>query len=157
MKPAYRGIAVLVAHCALVLSVAGKYTWDRGNLPRAWANATPIDPSLPIRGRYVTMQLRVEPHETNVESSVARIAAENGHLVAYADSKGTHSIWRRRPDVWLLTEPVPFFIPEHATDPSLRAPGEELWVEVSVPPSGPPRPIRLAVKKNGVMQPLAFE
>jgi hypothetical protein len=157
MKPAYRGIAVLMAHCALVLSVAGKYTWDRSRLPRAWANATPIDPSLPIRGRYVTMQLRVEPRDTNVESSVARIVAENGHLVAYADLKGTHLIWRRRPDVWILTEPVPFFIPEHATDPSLRAPGEELWVEVSVPPNGPPRPIRLAVKKDGVLKPLALD
>ena len=43
MKPAYRGIAITVLHCLLVLTVAGKYAWDRDRLPRAWANATPIE------------------------------------------------------------------------------------------------------------------
>jgi len=42
-----------------------------------------------------------------------------------------------------------YFIPEHVPDPSLRPPGEELWVEVTLPRRGPPRPIRLAVKKDG--------
>jgi hypothetical protein len=157
MKSLYRGIAILVVHCALIMSVAGKYAWDRGHLPRAWANATPVDPSLPIRGRYITMQLRAEPRDISNESSVVRIAAENGRLVAYPDIKGTHLVWRRRPDLWILTEPVAFFLPEHASDPSARAPGEELWVEVSVPPSGPPRPIRLAVKKDGVLTPLRLD
>jgi hypothetical protein len=54
------------------------------------------------------------------------------------------------------TGPVAFFIPEHVPDPSRRAPGEELWVEVTVPKKGPPRPIRLGVKKNGVLTPLAL-
>ena len=52
------------------------------------------------------------------------------------------------------SEPVAFFIPEHIPDPSRRPAGEELWVEVTVPRSGPPRPIRLAVVKNGVFTPL---
>ncbi len=30
-----------------------------------------------------------------------------------------------------LSEPVAFFIPEHAPDPSRRDPGEELWGEVT--------------------------
>ena len=47
-----------------------------------------------------------------------------------------------------------FFIPEHVPDPSFRAPGEELWAEVTLPRKGPPRPIRLAVKKDGVLTPL---
>ena len=50
--------------------------------------------------------------------------------------------------------PVAYFIPEHAQDPSRRAPGEELWVEATLPPKGPPRPIRLGVKKDGVLTPL---
>ena len=50
--------------------------------------------------------------------------------------------------------PVAFFIPEHVPDPSQRTTGEELWVEVTLPPEGPPRPIRLGVKKNGVLQAL---
>ena len=53
-----------------------------------------------------------------------------------------------------LLDPVAFFIPEHIPDPSFRPKGEELWVEVSVPKKGPPRPIRLGVKKDNVLTPL---
>jgi hypothetical protein len=154
MKPAYRGTALLVLQCLLVLSVAGKYAWDRDRLPRAWANATPVDPSLPIRGRYVTLQLHVEPGDISTAWSSARLAAENGRLVAHPVPFGGQVIWRRSSEIWLLGEPVAFFIPEHAADPSRLARGEELWVEVSVPPNGPPRPLRLAIKKDGVLRPL---
>ena len=51
-------------------------------------------------------------------------------------------------------EVLAFFIPEHVPDPSVRAPGEELWVEVTLPRKGAPRPIRLGVKKDGVLTPL---
>ena len=47
-----------------------------------------------------------------------------------------------------------FFIPEHVPDPSFRPQGEELWVEVTIPRRGAPRPIRLGVKKDGVLTPL---
>jgi hypothetical protein len=49
---------------------------------------------------------------------------------------------------------IAFFIPEDVPDPSIRARGEELWAEVTLPRKGPPRPIRLAVKKDGVLTPL---
>lgn len=52
------------------------------------------------------------------------------------------------------SEQIAFFIPEHIPDPSIRAAGEELWAEVTMPRTGAPRPIRLAVKKNGVLTPL---
>ena len=154
MKTAYRGAALMALHCLLVLTVAGKYAWDRGRLPRAWANATPVDPNLPIRGRYVTMQLHVEAGDASSDWSTARLSAVNGHLVAHTVSTGGLAIWRRRPDLWILSEPVAFFIPEHAADPSRLAAGEELWVEVSVPPKGPPRPLRLGIKKDGVLKPM---
>lgn len=51
-------------------------------------------------------------------------------------------------------QPLAFFIPEHVPDPSVRAAGEELWAEVTLPRKGGPRPIRLAVKKDGVLTPL---
>ncbi|MBI4909812.1 MAG: GDYXXLXY domain-containing protein [Acidobacteria bacterium] len=47
-----------------------------------------------------------------------------------------------------------FYIPEHVPDPSLRAPGEELWVEATIPRKGPLRPVRLGVKKDGNIEPL---
>ena len=56
-----------------------------------------------------------------------------------------------------LDEPIAFFIPEHIADPSRRAPGEELWAEVTVPRKGPPRPIRLGVRKDGVVTPLDLD
>lgn len=156
MKPAYRGVTLLALHCLLVLAIGGKYAWDRNRLPRAWANATPVDPSLPIRGRYVTLQLRVEPGAPSTSWSSARLAAENGRLVANPVPSGGQAIWRRNPDLWVLAEPVAFFIPEHAIDPSRVKRDEELWAEVSVPPNGPPRPLRLAIKKDGVFHALDF-
>jgi hypothetical protein len=100
------------------------------------------------------MQLRVEPGDNRTDMITSRLTAENGRLVAHTDPKGTQLVWRRNADLWVLTEPVAFFIPEHAPDPSRRQPGEELWVEVSVPANGPPRPLRLGVKKDGVLTPL---
>jgi hypothetical protein len=41
---------------------------------------------------------------------------------------------------------------------SRRQEGEELWVEVTIPKKGPPRPIRLGVKKgDGAIIPLALK
>lgn len=47
---------------------------------------------------------------------------------------------------WILSNPIAFFLPEHVEDPTRLPPGESLWAEVTVPPDGPPRPIRLAVR-----------
>ncbi|MCP9848396.1 hypothetical protein [Cyanobium sp. Morenito 9A2] len=57
------------------------------------------------------------------------------------------------PDCAVSSSTVAFFIPDPIDDPSRRAPGEELWVEVTLPRKGPPRPIRLGVKRNGMVVP----
>jgi hypothetical protein len=46
-----------------------------------------------------------------------------------------------------LTEPILFFIPDTAKDPTQLATGEQLWVLATIPRKGPPRPIALGVKK----------
>lgn len=56
-----------------------------------------------------------------------------------------------------LNEPVNFYIAEHAANPTPAKQGQELWIEVTVPPKGPPRPIQLALKQEGVWKPLAFQ
>jgi hypothetical protein len=56
-----------------------------------------------------------------------------------------------------LETPVDFYIPEHAAIPSPLKAGQELWIEVTVPPKGPPRPIQLALKDAGAWRPLAFQ
>jgi len=53
-------------------------------------------------------------------------------------------------------QPLAYFIPDGVPDPSHRPSGEELWAEVTVPRKGPPRPIRMGVKKNGVLTLLAL-
>jgi hypothetical protein len=59
-------------------------------------------------------------------------------------------------DFRLLT-PVDFYIAEHAANPASVKPGQELWIEVTIPPKGPPRPIQVALKQNGAWTPLAFQ
>lgn len=152
MKQVYRGVAVAALQCLLVLSVAGKYALDRERLPRVWAMAMPVDPNLPVRGRYVSLRLRVDTPPGTPQWTAARLAAVDGRLVATPDPNGKVHVVQGS-----LAEPVAFFIPEHVADPSRRAPGEELWVEVTVPPRGDPRPIRLGVKKDGAITPLELQ
>jgi hypothetical protein len=60
-------------------------------------------------------------------------------------------------DQMRLVDPVNFYIAEHARSPLPLASGAELWIEVTVPPMGPPRPIQLALKHDGRWEPLAYE
>jgi hypothetical protein len=158
MRPIFRGIVVAVLQCLIVLSLAGKYAMDREHLPRAWAKAAPVDPNLPIRGRYVSLRLEVDFAEGTPKAgwSQVQLSAQNGRLVATGvpTGAGSEAILAAGTRPPFLVEPVAFFIPEHVPDPSRRAPGEELWVEVSVPRKGPPRPVRLGVKKDAVLTPL---
>ncbi|MBI1738821.1 MAG: GDYXXLXY domain-containing protein [Acidobacteria bacterium] len=168
MKPLYRGVLLAVLQIALVLSLAGKMLYDRATRPRVWVKTAPVGPDLPIRGRYV--QLRLEVIEKwspgrNKEVDLKRwwdqdveLSVENNQLTALRTDKrtGLRLLLPSPPRIApvVLYEPVAYFIPEHIADPSRRAQGEELWVEVTVPKKGPPRPIRLGVKKDGKLTPL---
>jgi hypothetical protein len=44
---------------------------------------------------------------------------------------------------------VVFFIPDTAEPPFPSKPGEALWAEVTVPALGRPRPIQLAISRDG--------
>ncbi len=144
-----RGIVIGAVQVAMVLSLAGKMLIDRATMPRVWVLTAPYDPSLPIRGRYVSLRLLIDaPGFDSNQYSHARLEVRNGKLTAVVAQDG-ELIQNGR-----LFAPVDYFIPEHADDPSQRPAGEELWVEVTVPPKGPPRPIRLGTKKSGVLTPL---
>ncbi len=167
MRPLHKGLALGVIHLALVASLAGKMLIDRATRPRVWVRTAPVDPNLPIRGRYVALGLEVPAQ--GVAQPAARFAMlrvalrlDNGQLVAVpVRSEGPwNEGFRARlrivdgVEVADIMEPVAFFIPEHAADPSRRQPGEQLWVEVTLPKKGLPRPIRLGVKKGGILAPL---
>ena len=156
MKPLHRGLLLAALHCAMVLSLAGKYAYDRERLPRVWAKTAPVDPNLPVRGRYASLRVEVEPAAALQDGlQFCRLAVRESHLMAIPDDAGSgQQVMRTRSGTAVLREPVAFFLPEHAADPTRLQTGEELWVEVSVPSAGPPRPLRLAVKKEGQLKPL---
>lgn len=153
----YKGFIVAAVHLAIVMSLAAKYQMDRQNLPHVWARALPFDPNLPIRGRYVRMLLRVENPEISDGLTPVRLSAtSDGKLTATRNPEGDPAL-HVRPALEgesVLSQPVAYFIPEHIPDPSIRQKGEELWVEVTIPRKGPPRPIRLGIRKDGVLRPL---
>src|SRR3954453_18832927 len=120
-----KGILLAALQCVLSLAVGGKLLYDRATCPRVWVRTAPWDPSLPIRGRYLALALRPQSGEAFVE----RTAGER----------------------------VLFFVPERQL-PFERTAGvagaQELWVEVTIPHHGPPRPIRLATKRDGRLEPI---
>ena len=156
MTPFVKSLILLGVQTAMVLSIGGKMLLDRATRPRLWVRALPYDPNLPVRGRYVSLTINAEARgfSQGAVYDQANYSVEDGKLVARPasiDGSGA-SISNGSSRVR-----VAYFIPEHVPDPSFRAPDEELWVEVTVPHRGPPRPIQLGVKKNGVITPLVVK
>ena len=176
MNALQKGLLLGAVQVAIVASLGAKLAWDRHRLPRAWAKAATYDPNLPIRGRYLALQLEVvcddpgarmtsPPGLRNpplVNSGYVRgiLRVENRRLTSDCSSSNTQgiSLLRRgrqgQTPTTSLSEPVLFFLPEHATDPWKQAEGGELWAEVTLPKSGPPRPIQLAIKNGDRFTPL---
>lgn len=182
MNPIHKALLLGGVQLALVASLGGKLLAHRASRPRFWLKTAPVDPDLPIRGRYVSLRVEVPapglgaPSEKEEEQrrSVPRPAAplirdrsEMVHLepgpqgltAVLGKGQSREGIWGRVAvgqdnPVVILQEPLAYFIPEHIPDPSRRAANEELWVEVTLPKKGSLRPIRLGVKRGGVLTPL---
>ena len=118
-----KGLILAAFQCLLVLSLSGKLLYDRSTCPRVWVKTAQRDPSLPIRGRYLAL----------------RLAPEKG-AQWYTETNGLM---------------VLFFVPERTLPFETlrgRRDAPELWAEVTIPHKGPPRPIRLAIKKAGRLE-----
>ena len=154
-----RGLLLTALQLGIVLLTGAKYLVDRATLPRAWARARPFDPNLPIRGRYVRLALELKLEGDSSLSGAVKLLAKDSELHALRTTEDTDNYIRGRgkDEPARLAQAVAFFIPEHIPDPSRREAGEELWVEVTVPRKGPPRPIRLAVKKDGAFMVLPID
>jgi hypothetical protein len=177
MKAIRPGLILLVVQLVLVLSVAGKYLYERQSCPRLWTRAAQFDPSLPLRGRYLALQLLVDacslprdtqhamhqyPHTPSFWQWNVSLNAVHGTLVpSVAEISGA-----RRSDRTLtlrantaceratLDSEAMLFVPDRAPLPLPLKPGQDLWVEVTLPPSGPPRPIQIAVSSAAGFRPL---
>lgn len=193
MRIARASIVLLLIQVALVSTVGLKYLYQRSTCPRVWTRASAYDPTLIMRGRYLSLQLTVDgcgstlpsaknarfprnfngtPSSPNFSVSSpntlwfqARLAVKNNKLIAIrvpeSDTSASTQNVSATPgapcDQMRLSEPVDFYVSEHADDPTRLKLGQELWIEVTVPPTGPPRPLQLALKEDGAWKPLAFQ
>ncbi len=184
-------VALLVVQLLLVCSIAAKYLVQRWTCPRVWTRAVAYDPALPMRGRYLALQLMEDGCQSTLPSAKmatfprdvtgavntgqfvvrpqpvefrADLKEENNRLVAVriegaetSDAGEEISAMPGGPcDQMHLASGTDFFVAERAQSPLPLQPGEELWIEVTVPPKGPPRPLQLAVKDNGARKPLVL-
>jgi hypothetical protein len=186
MKPLTKALIVALIQVTLVCSLGAKLLYDRNTRPRAWFKTARYDPNLPIRGRYLSLQLEMKDPRSREElaqkyksqfaaaeprpgtptiprfptfgEECGSIDVNSGTPIAVFDPDSpvyacsNLFFFRRRVGeeiVLRLNEPVLFFIPDTAQDPSRLASGEELWVLATIPRQGPPRPIALGIKKIG--------
>jgi hypothetical protein len=120
-----KGLILAGVQCLMVLSLTGKLLYDRATSPRVWVKTQRWDPNLPIRGRYLA--LRLVPREGE-----PYFARTNQAQVLY-------------------------FVPEHTLpfeEQLFTRDAPEIWAEVTIPHAGPPRPIRLGMKKDGKIEPI---
>ena len=174
MRAVRSGLILVLVQVVLVLSVAGKFLYERQTRPRVWARATQFDPALPLRGRYLALQLMLDacdlPRDPEHTIQVGRLsywqwnvslAAVNGKLVPRVEKSwspragGTLTLFADKPcDGATLSNEEMLFVPDRAQLPFPLPPGQELWVEVTLPQSGPPRPIQIALSGAGGFHPV---
>ncbi len=165
MPGAGRGLLLALLQGGLLLSLGGQLLLDRATRPRGWMLSAPVDPHLPIRGRYVNLALLVPApvvpagqdrpwsgERVVLHSEAGQVRAE---LATDATPRPRSLPATPQDERWRLGPSVAYFIPPEVADPSRRPAGEQLWVEVTLPAQGPPRPIRLGVKRgDGPITPL---
>lgn len=181
MRILWRGLWLALIQVTIVASLGGKLLYDRAHYPHIWVKATPVDRDRPIRGRYLQLGVVVDagafpdeaftplpaagegkaaqPQPERRQRRPAWLGLDRGRLVAKPAASGSNpntyvALWRDETGSWAQPlAPLAFFIPEHVPDPSAREEGRELWVEVTVTPSGELRPLRLGVRKDGRLVP----
>jgi hypothetical protein len=191
MKLARASLTLLAIQLGLVSSIAAKYLIDRKTNPRVWTRAVAYDPQMIMRGRYLSIQLRIDAcgvnlplaHDQSMASEGDRAyfdPDENGTVTAQLpiiagvknnklvvlriaksrDENKSQEITLRKGGTCndaVLWTPVNFYLSETAKSPFPLQKGQELWVDVTVPSAGPPRPISLAIKSaEGQWQPLSY-
>lgn len=131
----------------------------RSTLPSGKMAEFPRD----VNGAAVSGQFGIREYENMNFPAELRVIDNRLTAIHVRDPKDGHSArmvtaWRATScDQLRLVDPVNFYIAERAKSPLPLAAGAELWIEVTVPPKGPPRPIQLALKQNGMWKPLAFQ
>ena len=175
MKILYKGLLLALLQIGIVSTLGAKLLYDRAHRPRVWIKSAIYDPNLPIRGKYLALNIEVpaegftggmqtygsgsKPYEF-FSPSRCDLVLRGNQLIAVANEQGEFfaNVSRRNQDVVaVISGEMAYFLPEHKDGPLLRNRGEELWIEATIPRKGPPRPLRLGVKKDGVLTPFPAE
>jgi hypothetical protein len=184
VRPLTKGIVVAIIQVLIICSLGAKLLYDRHTRPQAWFKSARYDPNLPIRGRYLALQLELNDPRSSDEVQRRFGNPPQYQFMGYANECGSIVVQNETPapqfdsgPTWpcddlqfsrfhdnaghlhlRLDEPVLLFIADAAKDPTSLARGEELWVLATVPKKGPPRPISLGIKKtcDSPIQPLAI-
>jgi len=177
MKPLYKGLLLAVLQVALVCTLGAKLLYDRAYRPHVWIKSAIYDPDLPIRGKYLALSMEVPAEGFTSQMQSRNFGGSTGsnevfepnrgdlvlrgsQLTAVANENGEFWVNVRRDHeglVAVINGETAYFLPEHSSGPLLHNRGEELWIEATIPRKGPPRPIRLGVKKDGVLTPLTSD
>jgi hypothetical protein len=176
MKPLYKSLLLAALQVSLVCTLGAKLLYERAHRPRVWIKSAVYDPNLPIRGKYLSlmMELPAEGFTSRMQTfgngnatqgyeffspSRCDVVLRGDQLIAVGNEDGEYwtNVHRGNPNlVAQINGEIAFFLPENKWGPSLHR-GEELWFEATVPRKGPPRPLRLGIKKDGVLTPLPSE
>jgi len=174
MKPLYKGLILGLLHIGIVSTLGAKLLYDRAFRPRIWVKSAIYDPDLPIRGKYLALSVEVpaegftsrfvpcngctpEPKTEVFSSNRCDLVLRGNELIAVPNDRG--EFWanlqhRNGNLVAVVGGEIAYFLPEHKSGPRLNNRTDELWIEATFPRKGPPRPIRLGIKKDGVLTPL---
>src|SRR5258708_30530434 len=132
MCPFREGIRLAVLQLDIVACLEAKYATDRGRFRRVWAQSVVYEPDLPIRGRYLSVRVRVDADRVYGGSELPKgnllnfwadqrhlsLCAQGGRLQAYPAPFPRGPLrcrWRPRTRELAarLSEAVDFFYPEH--------------------------------------------
>jgi hypothetical protein len=178
MKPLTKAAVVALIQVLIVCSLGAKLLYDRHTRPQMWFKTARYDPDLPIRGRYLGLQIELNDPRSPEEIEKKFGATNRNAWAAFGQECGSIAVGDGKPLVifdnspawdcdnlgfarWhttdgvshlRLNEPLLYFIPDTAQDPRGGRTGDEVWVLATIPRKGPPRPIALGIKKTGTDQ-----
>lgn len=89
MKPLAKATVVALIQVLIVCSLGAKLLYDRHTRPQAWFLAERYDPNLPIRGRYLSLQI-----EVNDPRSPEELQQRFGNEIRMWESQQTQSRFR---------------------------------------------------------------
>lgn len=165
---ARRGLIVALAQMLLVGSLGAKLLLDRVSYPRVWVPASATNPSAPIRGRYLSLRVDAAigpglelpgpaPVSGLAPTRPVRLVIEGSRLTALPATGSTlmaRGVRRRGERVAELVTPLAYYVPGTGRDWLPRGADAIIWVEVTVPPRGGPRPIRIGVRDGEAIVPI---